>query len=127
MKKHAAQLLIQAGRHEEGILHLEEILEKESDPDTVCLLAQAWYDQGQFRKAQACLQRITGETTAQMLMLAAKIALALEDPQEAADRYEEALERELLSGRSGVSGRIAAAGRQDEGPDESAGVPKRPL
>lgn len=44
LKRHAAQLLIQAGRHEEGIRLLEEILEKESEPDTVHLLAQAWYD-----------------------------------------------------------------------------------
>ncbi|MFD1395941.1 AAA family ATPase [Kroppenstedtia eburnea] len=93
LKRHAAQLLIQAGRHEEGIRLLEEILEKESEPDTVHLLAQAWYDQGQFRKAEACLQR-TGEPTPQMRMLAAKIALALEDAQEAADRYQEALEED---------------------------------
>ena len=91
LKRHVAQLLIQAGRHEEGILHLEEILEKESDPETIHLLARAYYDQGQFQKAEASLQ-LAEEPTPLIQMLAAKIALALGNPQGAADRYQEAIE-----------------------------------
>lgn len=86
LKRHVAQLLIQAGRHEEGILHLEEILEKESDPETIHLLARAYYDQGQFQKAEASLQ-LAEEPTPLIQMLAAKIALALGNPQGAAAHF----------------------------------------
>ncbi len=49
---------------------------KSQDPETIHLLARAYYDQGQFQKAEASLQ-LAEEPTPLIQMLAAKIALAL--------------------------------------------------
>ena len=95
LKKHIAELLLQAGRTNEAIQQLQEIVAQSEDTDSQINLARAYYNIGNFQEAKAIAEPVLGANpSAELYLLLSKICFALADYQQAGDYYQEALDLE---------------------------------
>lgn len=92
LKKHIAELLLQAGRTDEAIRHLKEIIERNGDPECLLMLGRAYYEREEFREAARVLeQAVAKKPSAEAYMQLSKVMFVLEQYQQAADYYHNAL------------------------------------
>lgn len=96
LRKHVAELLLQADRNDEAIDQWEEIYRQTEDPTCQLNLGKAYSNSGNFRKAkEALLQAIQATQPAEAYYLLSKACFALQENQEAGDYYQEALVRDV--------------------------------
>jgi transitional endoplasmic reticulum ATPase len=95
LKKHLAELLLEAGRNNEAIQQWEEIFRRTEDPECKVNLGKAYYNMGDFRAArEMLLQTISTTPSADVYLLLSKTCYALDEYQQAWDYYQEALDRD---------------------------------
>jgi transitional endoplasmic reticulum ATPase len=96
LRKHVAELLLQADRNDEAIEQWEEIYRQTEDPACKLNLGKAYSNNGNFRKAkEALLQAAQAIQSAEAYYLLSKACFALQENQEAGDYYQEALGRDV--------------------------------
>ncbi len=95
LKKHVAELLLQAGKTHEAIQQLQEILAQGEDTACRISLARAYYNLGNFQDAKATAEPALKVKSAELYLLFSKICFALADYQQAGDYYQEAINLEL--------------------------------
>jgi SpoVK/Ycf46/Vps4 family AAA+-type ATPase len=92
LKKHVAELLLQAGRTDEAIQHLKEVLALTEDYECMVRLGRAYYESEEFGEAATILERaLSKQPTAEVYMLLSKIYFMLGNHQRAGDYYQDAL------------------------------------
>lgn len=93
LKRHVADMLRQAGRTQEAIKYLQEIMTASPDLPTALALGQAYYDFGNFNDAELLLKKYAYQqpVSPQVLGLLARVEFALSKFQEAGEHYEEAI------------------------------------
>jgi SpoVK/Ycf46/Vps4 family AAA+-type ATPase len=92
LKKHVAEMLLQAGRTDEAIVHLKEIIERTADYDCMVSLGRAYYEREEFREATKILeQALAKKPSAEVYMMLSKVLFVLEMYQKAGDYYQSAL------------------------------------
>ena len=92
LKKHVAELLLQAGRTDEAIQHLKEVLARTEDYDCMVSLGRAYYESEGFGEAAKILeQALRKKPTAEVYMLLSKMHFMLGNHQRAGDYYQDAL------------------------------------
>lgn len=95
LRKHVAELLLQAGRAGEAIPHLEVIVQQTEDPAYKLHLGRAYYEHGDIQRAkETLLTLLPTMKTAEVYLLLAKTCFALNLYQQANDYYQEALIRD---------------------------------
>jgi transitional endoplasmic reticulum ATPase len=137
LKKHLAELLLQAGRNSEAIQQWEEIFRHTEDPECRIHLGKAYYNMGDFRTArEMLLKAIPSAPSADLYFLLSKTCYALDEYQLAGDYYQEALNRdatledkeyqqELIS--RGVRVRMKQGGAEDEAAYAADDLLERPM
>jgi AAA+ superfamily predicted ATPase len=92
LKKHVAELLLQAGRTDEAIQHLKEVLARTEDNECMVSLGRAYYESEEFGEAATILeQALRKQPTAEVYRLLSKIHFVLGNHQRAGDYYQDAL------------------------------------
>lgn len=92
LKKHIAELLLQAGRTEEAVRFFKEIIAQTGDVDCMISLGRAYYEREEFRDAAIVLeQALSKKQTAELYLLLSKVHFVLEHYQQAGDYYQNAL------------------------------------
>lgn len=92
LKKHVAEMLLQAGRTDEAIQHLKEIVGRTEDYDCLVSLGRAYYEREEFREAAKVLEKALGKKpTAEIYIQLSKVYFVLENYQKAGDYYQDAL------------------------------------
>lgn len=93
LKKHLAELLLQAGRTEEAVRFFKEIIAQTGDADAMISLGRAYYEREEFREAAIVLeQALSKKQTAELYLLLSKVHFVLEHYQQAGDYYQNALD-----------------------------------
>jgi transitional endoplasmic reticulum ATPase len=94
LRKHVAELLLQAGRNDEAIEQWEEIFRQTEDPECQLNLGKAYSQSGDFRKAkEILLQAVQTMQSAEAYHLLSRACFVLQEYQEAGDYYQEVLDR----------------------------------
>ncbi|GCE16170.1 AAA family ATPase [Tengunoibacter tsumagoiensis] len=95
LRKHIAEMLMQAGRYSEAIEQWREVYQQTEDPDSALSLSEAYYKNNQFIEAKKTLKPfLTAKSTADSYLLFSHICYELGDDQEAGDAYQKAIERD---------------------------------
>ena len=95
LRKHVAELLVQAGRNDEAIEHLQQIVAQTEDPEYILMLGRAYYHLKDFRKAKETLIQVLSSLQAvEVYLLLSRSCFALGEYQLAGDYYQEALDRD---------------------------------
>lgn len=95
LRKHVAELLLQAGRNDEAIGHLEQIVAQTEDPEYKLMLGRACYNHKDYHKAKEILGQVLSlPQAAEVYLLFSRSCFALGEYQLAADYYQEALDRD---------------------------------
>lgn len=124
LRKHVAELLLQAGRNDEAIEQLKIIVQQTEDPEYKRHLGTAYYRRGDYALAKETLmQVVTALPSAEVYLLLSKSCFALGQYQAAGDYYQEALERDSSLAESdyeeqlaekGVRSRMKVVAQEDE-------------
>jgi transitional endoplasmic reticulum ATPase len=111
LRKHVAELLLQAGRNDEAIEQLKIIVQQTEDPEYKQHLGTAYYRRGDYALAKETLmQVVTALPSAEVYLLLSKSCFALGQYQAATDYYQEALERDSSLAESAYEEQLAAKG-----------------
>jgi SpoVK/Ycf46/Vps4 family AAA+-type ATPase len=96
LRKYAGQLLLQSGRVDEAVEHLNVVVTNDpQDVDGITLLAQAYYQKGKFSEVVHLVESIPEQKqTGNSYLLLAKSCFALGDAVKAGEYYEKALDRD---------------------------------
>ncbi len=95
LKKHVAELLLQAGRVAEAIVQWREIFQQTEDPECLPVLGKAYYQLADFSQAKEFLQRaLSSSPDAETYLLLSKCCFELAQYQQAGDYYQEAVTRD---------------------------------
>src|SRR5260370_14352248 len=80
LKKNVGELLLQAGRTDEAIQHLKEVLARTEDYDCMVSLGRAYYESEEFGEAANILeQALRKKPTAEVYMLLSKMHFRSEE------------------------------------------------
>ncbi len=96
LKKHVADLLLEAGRTDEAIQQLREIVKQTADVEAQVSLGKAYYAQGDFQQARAVLEQAqAAQPDGKVALLLSKVFFALGAYQQAGTYYQQALEDDV--------------------------------
>nr|BBH95043.1 hypothetical protein KTA_32420 [Thermogemmatispora argillosa] len=92
LRRYLAELLLSQGRIDEAIEQFQAILERGNDHASRVGLGRAYYQRGDFARAEQFLQAaLAQQATPELYLLLSKNAFACKEYQRAADYYEQAL------------------------------------
>lgn len=120
LKKHIAEMCLQAGRTDDAIQYLKEILEQVEDYGCMLSLGRAYYEREDFREAVKILEKASKKPSAELFLLLSKVHFVLENYQIAGDYYRDALnlnaalEDQNYQGKLRIKGARVRAGLTDD-------------
>lgn len=111
LRKHIAELLLQAGRNDEAIEQLKVIVQQTEDPEYKRHLGTAYYRHGDYALAKETLMQVLAVLpSADVYLVLSKSCFALGQYQQAGDYYQEALDRDSSLAESTYEEQLAAKG-----------------
>ncbi|GCE31490.1 hypothetical protein KDA_69740 [Dictyobacter alpinus] len=95
LRRHVAELLMQAQRYQEAETQWQEIYRQTEDPECLVQLGMAYYRTQNFAEAKkVLLEAITHAINAETILLLSKVCYELGDYQQAGQYYEQAIKQD---------------------------------
>lgn len=132
LRKHLAELLMQAERYEEAIGQWQEVFRQTEDPECQIHLGKAYFARSNFQAARdVLLQALSSTPSSDISLLFSRSCFALGEYQQAGDAYQEALDKDPELRDEAYERELAAKGvkirlrlmTDDSGDDLAVGVP----
>ncbi|RAQ95617.1 tetratricopeptide repeat protein [Thermogemmatispora tikiterensis] len=120
LRRHLAELQLRLGRIEEAIEQFQAVLERSNDHASRVNLGRAYYQRGDFERAEQLLQTaLEQQATPELYLLLSKNAFARQEYERAGHYYDQALKADESLRESSYEEELARQGiviRRGAGP-----------
>ncbi|WP_052888148.1 ATP-binding protein [Thermogemmatispora carboxidivorans] len=111
LRRHLAELLLRLGRIEEAIEQFQAVLERSNDHASCVNLGRAYYQRGDFERAEQLLQTaLEQQATPELYLLLSKNAFARQEYERAGHYYDQALKADESLRESSYEEELARQG-----------------